>query len=399
MIPIKYDKISYILFLMFFLSCTFDPVDYFGTKKILFVLIFFYLIILFLQNKVYLTSNRIFIGLLFITFGLIGFFFHIINFRLSQYDNSQAFSYLLTFSLFIIFVFLNKPSLNESFRKSLVVVGVCIILYTISVSFLFVFFNQKFGEVFYYLNYTLSNSFITNRSFGSFNISMVYLKSVVLLLPIIVVFWDRYKDTSNRFYLIMLTMSIISMCLSGTRTNIILGLFMAFVIVLILIRPNYRKYLYFFCVCLLPFAIYFILDFVLKNADHSSDIKSSLFDFYIKTFVDDISYIFIGDGFGSVFYATSKSKYVSSTELVYFDLFKFFGGIIFLFFIGLLLYPFSIFIRKRYVLMSASYFCYLLVSATNPLLISSTGMIALVYYFNSAQGDVIRIKRELSCSV
>ncbi|POC14874.1 hypothetical protein [Vibrio vulnificus] len=375
---------SLFLFLFVFL-CALDPADYFGFKKISFLMVICFFLLALVLKKIELSRSRVLITIAFISFGCFGLFLYAINIRSSIYDSSHAFGYFMTFFLFIIFCFLNNKSLYAAFVNSYSKVGVFIITFTIGISILFVFFGERFFWLFSYLNYEVSNSFITSRMFGGVNISMVYLKSVVLLFPLVVVYYDGYLKTKSIAYLFLIGLSILSLCLSGTRTNIILALFLLFALLSQVSPVHYRKYFYILAYLSLPIVIIALSAFISYSYDDSSTIKSSLFTYYIRLFINDISYFFIGDGFGSVFFAESKSKYVAGTELVYLDLIKYFGVSAFILFFILLMYPFYMFLRKGRILLTCSYISYLLVSATNPLLISSTGMIALIYFFSEAE--------------
>ncbi|WP_419239840.1 O-antigen polymerase [Photobacterium leiognathi] len=376
------DRIAYMLFFLFFISCVFDPADIFGMKKVLFVLIFSFCVFLFLQNRMYISKKRIIISAIFFSFGLIGFLFSALNFRGTDYDGGQSIAYLLVFFLFFLIIFLNNPLLWRAFIDSLAFVGLLMILYTIIISFLFAFFYNEFSSLFFYLNYTLSNSFITSRVFGPFTISMVYLKSIVLLFPISVIYYHKYKSSSKKVYFIFVILALFSLILSGTRTNIILSILMLLVLGFVTVNVKYRKYVFLGFLLLTLLVMYNLLTFVFENSDSSSEIKSSLLNTYLDVFFNDNSYFIIGDGFGSLFYAVSKNRYIFNSELVYLDVFKYLGGFVFLFFMSFLITPLLVFIRKNDVFLLMSYLSYLLVSATNPLLLSSTGMVALIYYFN-----------------
>ncbi|OBU23507.1 hypothetical protein CTM88_19985 [Photobacterium aquimaris] len=378
----KTYRIAYMLFFLFFISCVFDPADIFGMKKVLFVFIFAFCVFLLLQNRIYLSKKRIIISAIFFSFGLIGFLFSALNFRGADYDGGQSIAYLLVFFLFFLIIFLNNPLLWRAFIDSLAFVGLLMIFYTIIISFLFAFFYNEFSNLFFYLNYTLSNSFITSRVIGPFTISMVYLKSIVLLFPISVIYYHKYKSSSQKIYFLIVILALFSLILSGTRTNIILSILMLLVLGFVTVNVKYRKYVFLGFLVFTLLIMYNLLTFVFENSDSSSEIKSSLLNTYLDVFFNDNSYFIIGDGFGSLFYAVSKNKYIYNSELVYLDVFKYFGGFVFLFFMSFLITPLLVFIRKNDVFLLMSYLSYLLVSATNPLLLSSTGMVALIYYFN-----------------
>lgn len=383
----KCNKVSFFLFFFFFISCAFDPVDYFGFKKIFFLILIAYFLAIYILKKIELSVLRSIVFLCFFTFGIVGFFFYIINFRSSEYDSAKAVSYTVSFFLMFIFIFLNNNKLKDAFILSLNYVGALIIFFTVIITIGFIYFGDTFSQLFFFLNYTLSNSFITYRSFGPIDISMVYLKSIVLLFPISVIYYESYKYSNKKVFFFLLSLSLISLCLSGTRTNILLSVGLAFVFIISFFKASVRQYIYVLSFMLLPLVIFFILGVISGYGDESYSIKASLFNYYIKIFTNDISYLFIGDGFGSIFYIESKFKFASGTELVYLDLIKYFGVVVFSFFMTLLLYPFIKFIKSKDVISASSYLCYLLVSATNPLLISSTGMIALMYYFDKALSE------------
>jgi hypothetical protein len=100
-------------------------------------------------------------------------------------------------------------------------------------------------------------------------------------------------------------------------------------------------------------------------------------------------FLLLGQGPGSLYYTTGVGRYVVQSELSYMEIIRMFGlfmggGVIFLWFL-----PLIIAYKRRNMLPEffpfvISYFAYLCIGGTNPLLFSSTGIIILASAYSFA---------------
>eukprot|EP01132_Coremiostelium_polycephalum_P010412 gene10412-12785_t len=118
-----------------------------------------------------------------------------------------------------------------------------------------------------------------------------------------------------------------------------------------------------------------------SGGDESSDIKSGHF----QSLVDEISkpgIIFFGQGVGSTYYSLGLGRKILQSELTYFELIRVFGLPIAILLFFLLLYPIIYLYQnsklRKNKAYAVAYLGYLFIAGTNPLLISSTGMLIVV---------------------
>jgi hypothetical protein len=128
--------------------------------------------------------------------------------------------------------------------------------------------------------------------------------------------------------------------------------------------------------------------------------KVGHYDSYIKLFMEHPQYLVWGEGLGSQFYSSGNADFVTQTELTYIDLIRWFGIPLAIILILLLLYPIIYFYlnkkvsqNNRYLIVS--YWGYLFIAGTNPLLVSSTGMLAVLTLFSALGVCDIENDREI----
>jgi hypothetical protein len=127
--------------------------------------------------------------------------------------------------------------------------------------------------------------------------------------------------------------------------------------------------------------------FSYAEKEESSEIKSGHFNSFIQNTADNPQYLLWGQGLGSKYYSKGVGVFTTQTELTYFDLVRFFGVPLAILFMICIVYPLIYIIinkkiteRNRYCIVA--FLTYLFISGTNPLLISSTGMLILVVMYS-----------------
>ena len=140
-----------------------------------------------------------------------------------------------------------------------------------------------------------------------------------------------------------------------------------------------------------------IIQGMLDPDETSNAYKLSFFKDYLSLFADPHVFLF-GQGLGSYF-DTSMRGYVSLTELTYFEFIRRFGILLSVIVFIMLLYPLSKLLIRTYHpvhYIFISYLIYLIMCYSNPLLMSSTGMLVLsivLYYtfaFPAVSGEIQR---------
>jgi hypothetical protein len=121
--------------------------------------------------------------------------------------------------------------------------------------------------------------------------------------------------------------------------------------------------------------------------ESSLQIKSGHLISYKKLIVEHPLILILGAGAGSKFYSEGFKENVAQTEWSYAEIIRWFGvfggGII----ISIYLFPLYILYKKRKTLpysfpVRIGYSFYLLIAGTNPLLLGSNGLLALLIIYN-----------------
>ena len=355
---------------LFIISCIFDPADkIFGLKTLLYLLLFFILFVILFSNKtiIFYKSD---IYYLLVIYTIIAISYFIGKVRNINFNNNIAYGYLKSFLFLGLLLFINIES--NIFKKMLLNI-LMILSYSIIIIFLIklLFNNEYIEKLTLYLTFEVESAKIGIRQYGSYTVPMIYFKTS----PLIIFSIAHFIKKQTNINLIISILCLIAMILSGTRANIIIG-FAFFSVSFFIIYKKYRKAaIIIFTLIIILFLPKILINFF-SVSEYSNTIKINHIYDYIKLF--DTKTILFGQGIGSGFMSTAFHGLTYNTELTYFEIIRIFGlllGTILIIFIilpGILLY-------KNDIINSLAYFSYLIIAGTNPLLISSTGMIAIIY--------------------
>jgi hypothetical protein len=226
---------------------------------------------------------------------------------------------------------------------------------------------------------------LSERKYADLSYSYVYFHASPLLVLSVAYFTHRTIMSSSRarvFNLVFLLVNLVGMVCSGTRNNLIFGLLTPLLVLVWYSRKRQR--LAFLILVLAGVAVAStygsdIVQAMFDPMDVSNDIKLTHLHDYMRLFSDRTTLLF-GQGLGSYFYSSGFGTATSITELTYFEFIRNFGLSLAMVYFGLLLYPLTklrdaVFRDQHYLLLA--YGCYLLICVSNPLLISSNGMLVL----------------------
>jgi hypothetical protein len=226
---------------------------------------------------------------------------------------------------------------------------------------------------------------LSERSYADLSYSYVYFHASPLLVLSVAYFAHRTIMSSSRARvsnLVFLLVNLIGMVCSGTRNNLIFGLLTPLLV--LVWYSSKRQRLAFLTLVLAGVAVAStygsdIVQAMFDPMDVSNDIKLTHLHDYMRLFSDRTTLLF-GQGLGSYFYSSGFGTATSITELTYFEFIRNFGLILAMVYFGLLLYPLTklretVFREGHYLLLA--YGCYLVICISNPLLISSNGMLVL----------------------
>ncbi|MCD7721023.1 MAG: hypothetical protein LUI09_02215 [Prevotellaceae bacterium] len=213
----------------------------------------------------------------------------------------------------------------------------------------------------------------------------IYYKSFVTLS--FALFWFYYKiyNDRKRWYLTIFPVLIMTFAflVSGTRATMLLPFF---VMALVGYRSigKLRRWKYAFYPALVLFALAFlvmIFVFASEKTESSNVVKYAHLTSFKDLFEQHPLYLLVGQGIGTRFYTIGFHSFTNKTEWTYLELLRQYG-LFCLPILFTLLYPLRQMWRQRsdsfcFGIMG-TYVAYLLVAGTNPLLISSTGMILVL---------------------
>ncbi|HKU24817.1 MAG TPA: hypothetical protein VJQ54_05050 [Candidatus Sulfotelmatobacter sp.] len=112
-------------------------------------------------------------------------------------------------------------------------------------------------------------------------------------------------------------------------------------------------------------------------AESSNAIKLKHMQSYEQEFVSHPSYLLLGQGADTTFYSTGFQSWTTSTELSYLDLIRVYGVPMSLLMFGCLAWLVLKLLKSERYGLAIGFIGYLLISGSNPLLISSTGFLAI----------------------
>ncbi len=250
-----------------------------------------------------------------------------------------------------------------------------------------------------YLFVSVDNETIimSTRWFLGFKLFCMYLKSTVaMIIPLTYYFFlcVSWKRITWKAFIALFIICFYFM-LSGTRSTILVPFFLLGLTIYASYRnhPKVNKYIYpilligGFILCLL------IIILASDTQEISNTVKYGHLPSYTKLFEEHPSYLLTGQGPGAFFYSDGFNKYVMQTEWAYLELIRCFG-ICSVLIIGIFIYPLFAFWRNKEDILSFSIFgaysVYLIVAGTNPLLLSSTGMLVLLISYSYREKIMVK---------
>jgi hypothetical protein len=200
----------------------------------------------------------------------------------------------------------------------------------------------------------------------------------MIIIAIAYYFDLAYKSRNFKNYL-LLAINIFAMFIAGTRNNMLMSILLP--LILFIIYSKNKK-----LVSLMVFSSFlagtiFLADIIgdlLSSEEESNQTKLSLLKDYDEIFSDP-KVLFFGEGLGAYRKWKSNGRFYFTSELTYFEIFRYFGvffGLIvvyFMFYPVLYAYKNRINFNQKNILIA--YFLYLIMSFSNPLFFSSLGML------------------------
>jgi len=386
----KYPVFLNISIALLFVDVMVDPANLiFHVKYVLFGLVF---LIWLLRNysKNLIFSRRQWFILLFIAFfmpfyelstGFVTSMFHNIPVGRMVYFNSFFF-----FAMIIVTVS-EKVNLTKMFNySSLIIVFITLSLYLV------LFFNiRMFGEMYKYFVADKQVVVYALRVYGKTTLLMIFYKtSPLLVFPLSYYLYQLLISRQKKhvfFTVLLLVLVSLTLYFSGTRANM-LSLFLIILFYIGFFLYKKSKVWFIWAAAIVVLVAVFLLPSVVtmffSRQEASNAIKFGYLTSYSNYFDHHLVSLLFGQGIGGTFYASGLHRFIDVSELTYIELIRIWGVPISLTFMGVLLIPLFAELRaKKITHLFIAYLAYLFISGTNPLLLSSTGMLVLVYVFTN----------------
>lgn len=279
--------------------------------------------------------------------------------------------------LILLPLFYNK---NITISKSINKIALLVALISI-ISYLSVVFRWNiWTDIYNLLVKKYENGiFSFNRVFLGFSFhSMFYKTSPLVIFSLGYYSYCFKKEKSFKFFALS-TLCLLGLLATGTRASMLAGCILYSLMLFPIAKILFGKF-----IKPLLFSAVFIISIVLtlnllsETKEASNKVKFSNVESYLRELSNPKTLVF-GNGVGSYFYSDGRREMVTHTELVYFDLLRGYGLFLTMFLLLIFIIPIVLMLEKKYDHgFLISYILYLLVAGTNPLLISSTGMIVLI---------------------
>ncbi len=369
------------LLVLFAAACVFDPADQILRAKVpLFVLLWLVSIARALNgpDDAPLPRGLIFYVMAFIAIPLLSILrYYVIN-GSEPFDGFGLVKAYFFVSLTIVLV-INRINLASTLSPMLSVLACCIIAL-----FIAIMLQPGLFEELHPVGAASGTLMLDRRPYGEFNLLQVYFVTSPLLAISIAYFFDRTmsepKWKTKLFFLSLTALNSAGMFLAGTRNNIFVSLLLPF-----FLWPLYtrRPALYALVslgvavILSVPFADY--LEAFLDPQEGGNSIKIITLNDYWQMFSDPSTLAF-GQGLGA-YYSWSARPYSAVVELTYLEMMRNFGLVGSVVMLLLLLFPVAYVFRpgvsRQLRSLTVAYLLYLAMSASNPILFSSMGMLIL----------------------
>ena len=365
-----------ILFSMLIFVIMLDPNNMIlNMKNILFVLLVGYNIVFFRPDWRYLPHI-----LLVISVVVLGYLFA--EMQQNPVDMDTLLAVFKSFSPLILLLWI---SYYDVLKLSLIPAFIMCAL--LSVLYILVSASPIIREACWTLSARYDNVILlTFRSFYGFSIMGMYHKAMICMMFALAYFcyaFINYSGCRRWSMFLPFLLAVFTFLVSGTRSSMMVPLFLLGLVVYQRVRySRYVRYLLYPVLAL--FAVSFVLLVIVlasETTEKSNMVKFAHLVSYMQLFESHPMYLLLGQGPGTSFYSEGFGEYTEVTEWTYMELLRNYG-IWCVVIVAVLFKPLVTFYKYRKdnltFVMLVAYFAYMLVAGTNPLLISSTGMMMVL---------------------
>lgn len=263
-------------------------------------------------------------------------------------------------------------------------------LLIISLFWIIVFIPQTETGIYLFMRGSNDTIMMSWRTFLGIRVFCMYHKSTVsFLLVFAYAFYQAiHKDKRTIASVLVALVLIHTFAISGTRSTMLLPfLLMGMIVFKFYHDKRYYNYVL-YPVLGFAFIAFFLLLYKLlaETTEPSNMVKYAHLASYGELFEDNPLYLLWGEGPGTRFYSSGFHKMSLQTEWTYVELIRYMGvfcvSVLFLF-----LYPLVRIWKLRHkddscYVIAFAFFIYMIIAGTNPLLLSSTGMLTLLTVYS-----------------
>lgn len=304
------------------------------------------------------------------------------------------------FFFLIVLVTMNDTMhLTRLFNRS----ALLIVFMTLGLYVVLVLNPGQFGALYKYFVLNKNVAVYALRNYGKFTMLMIFYKtSPILVFPLSFylyrIFIDPSKKASFPDYFITVLIAV-TLYLSGTRANVLsLFLILLFYAGFFTYRKSKSWFVLVAGLGLLAFLLAFpsLWGLIMNPREPSNVIKFGYLSSYADYFNGHLLSLIFGQGIGGRFFSYGLNRFMDVTELAYLELIRVWGIPVAAFFGLILIWPLVTEIRaKRLSHLFIAYLAFLFIAGTNPLLLSSTGMLVLVYVFSMEFGSETSLRAKV----
>jgi hypothetical protein len=294
-----------------------------------------------------------------------------------------------TYILLFLLLWINKlPLLEKMFFPALVIAFAVITIYGLITFYPSV--EQSIRLFFQEENNVMK---ISRRAIMGIDVLGIYYTSMALLIiPLAFYLYKAlFQEEKKKKYYCLSIFLFTALLFAGTRACMLSAAFLtALMIIMRLYKSKTWKLLVpVMIVVAVVYSCSVIYRILNDKKEISLQVRSGHIDSYKKLIVEHPLILIFGEGAGSEFYSEGFKKETSQTEWSYAELIRWFGlvgaGVI----VFIYVFPLYIFYRKRKILpyslpIRIGYSFYLFIAGTNPLLLGSNGLLALLVMYSYA---------------
>jgi len=300
----------------------------------------------------------------------------------------ESYAYFNSFFFFLLLLVIVTEHIeltNYINYSSFLIVGITLGFYLILI------INPLFFEdIYHYFVLDKGVAVYALRNYGGFTLLMMFYKtSPILVFPLSYFLYRLIISPEKRRVfpdVIFLFLIIITLFISGTRANVVsLMVIVLFYFGFYIYKKSKVRFVLtvILSLVILIFALPPFLDLLFNNKEASNVVKAGHFSSYLDFFEGHKVMAIFGQGIGGSFYSSGSGMVRNVSELTYLEIIRIWGFPVSVMFFGVLILPLILEIRSGNIgPVFIAYLAYLFIAGTNPLLLSSTGMIVLVFVFS-----------------